>query len=68
MPVLLDGIATVAWAALLGDGGRLFRTRNEDRSTERKPRFFSDILWLDRKTVSSFIILFVCCLPSRVTS
>jgi hypothetical protein len=44
MPALLDGIS---WAALLGDGGRPFRTRNGERSTERQPHFFSDILWSD---------------------
>jgi hypothetical protein len=44
---LVDGIATLAWAALLGGGGRPFRTRNGESSTEGKPRFCSGILWSD---------------------
>jgi hypothetical protein len=47
---LLDGIPIVAWAALLGGGG-LFRPRNGERNTERKPRFFSDILSSDIETL-----------------
>jgi hypothetical protein len=63
-----DGRTTLAWAALLGGGGRLFRSRNGERSTESKPRFFSDILWLEgnlhtvKKDFYSFIC---CCLPSN---
>ena len=61
---LLENMSTLAWAALLGDGGRLLKTRNGENSAERKwcffPCFFSDIVVGDMLTdeLDSIIIAF----------
>jgi len=39
-PPLLKSMSSLAWASLLGGGGRPFRTRNGGDSTERNPCFF----------------------------